>query len=597
MPGVIGEIHYENTTRGVRYFVKVDHEELGKSCVIKDQNRSTLQLKAQAKIDQWDSMWQRKRETERKREEKRREIERRKAAKKAAQREKEEKTEKADELTLMAQTALQEVSETLISGLDIDPESYWKSIMVLEEFSESEPERPKIPKRPSPIDKPDMPVRGDYEPQLNILDKLFKSRQEKKLEYAKSQYENALDVWKRECSRIDNENQRRKEKYEDMKQRRKDDYKKALHEWNERKSEFEEERAKKNEEVRRIRAEYESGDREAVEYFCRLVLEQSDYPDWMPKKYEIAYNPVNAVIVMDVELPEQSNIPALESVRYIKSRDEFREKELAKSKHTKMYDNLLYQIALRSIHEVFSADHADQIKSVVFNGYVDSIDPSTGKRIHPCVLSIQANEDEFEGLDLSAVYPKACFKSLKGIGSSKLHTLTPVAPVLQLSKEDGRFVEGRSVVGGIDESENLAAMDWEDFEHLIRELFESEFAKEGEEVRVTQASRDGGVDAIAYDPDPIRGGKIVIQAKRYTNTVGVAAVRDLYGTIVNEGATKGILVCTSDYGPDAYKFAKDKPIVLLNGGQLLHMLEKHGHKAKIDLKEAKAILKEREEGN
>jgi len=48
--------------------------------------------------------------------------------------------------------------------------------------------------------------------------------------------------------------------------------------------------------------------------------------------------------------------------------------------------------------------------------------------------------------------------------------------------------------------------------------------------KVTQASRDGGVDAVAFDPDPIRGGKIVIQAKRYAYTVGVSARRDLYGT-------------------------------------------------------------------
>src|SRR5690606_34746199 len=109
---------------------------------------------------------------------------------------------------------------------------------------------------------------------------------------------------------------------------------------------------------------------------------------------------------------------------------------------------------------------------------------------------------------------------------------------------------------------NLAAMDWEDFEHLVRELFEREFAQTGGEVKVTQASRDGGVDAVVFDPDPIRGGKIVIQAKRYTNTVGVAAVRDLYGTVVNEGAIKGILVTTSDFGPDAYEFARGKPLTL-----------------------------------
>ena len=108
-------------------------------------------------------------------------------------------------------------------------------------------------------------------------------------------------------------------------------------------------------------------------------------------------------------------------------------------------------------------------------------------------------------------------------------------------------------------------------------------------LKITQASRDGGVDAVAFDPDPIRGGKIVIQAKRYTNVVGVSAVRDLYGTVMNEGATKGILVTTSNYGNDAYEFAKGKPLTLMNGANLLYLLEKHGHKAKIDLQEAKEL--------
>jgi restriction system protein len=85
------------------------------------------------------------------------------------------------------------------------------------------------------------------------------------------------------------------------------------------------------------------------------------------------------------------------------------------------------------------------------------------------------------------------------------------------------------VADTLDDSSNLAAMDWEDFEHLIRELFEKEFSTGVGEVKITQASRDGGVDAVVFDPDPIRGGKIVIQAKRYTNTVSVSAVRDTSG--------------------------------------------------------------------
>ncbi|MBA7541870.1 hypothetical protein ES705_34186 [subsurface metagenome] len=63
---------------------------------------------------------------------------------------------------------------------------------------------------------------------------------------------------------------------------------------------------------------------------------------------------------------------------------------------------------------------------------------------------------------------------------------------------------------------------------------------------------------------------------------------------MNEGAIKGILITTADYGPDAYGFASDKPLTLLNGSNLLHLLEKHGTKAKIDLKEAKKIIAERE---
>lgn len=136
-------------------------------------------------------------------------------------------------------------------------------------------------------------------------------------------------------------------------------------------------------------------------------------------------------------------------------------------------------------------------------------------------------------------------------------------------------------------------MDWEDFEQLVREVFEREFSTPSGEVKVTQASRDGGVDAVAFDPDPIHGGKIVIQAKRYTNTVGVGFVRELWGTVLNEGAMKGILITTADYGPDAYEFAKGKPIILMNGANLLYLLEKHGRKAKIDVKEAKMILGEK----
>jgi restriction system protein len=39
--------------------------------------------------------------------------------------------------------------------------------------------------------------------------------------------------------------------------------------------------------------------------------------------------------------------------------------------------------------------------------------------------------------------------------------------------------------------------------------------------------------------------------------------------------------------------AKQKPLTLLYGGELLALLEKHGHKARVDLKEARLLQSDR----
>jgi len=62
--------------------------------------------------------------------------------------------------------------------------------------------------------------------------------------------------------------------------------------------------------------------------------------------------------------------------------------------------------------------------------------------------------------------------------------------------------------------------------------------------------------------------------------------------IYNEGANRGILVTTSGYGPDAYDFAKDKPISLVDGQALIQMLLKNGRSYRIDLEEARHLERE-----
>lgn len=136
---------------------------------------------------------------------------------------------------------------------------------------------------------------------------------------------------------------------------------------------------------------------------------------------------------------------------------------------------------------------------------------------------------------------------------------------------DPRFIEEADVISGLDQRPNLMELTPSEFESLITNLF----TKMGLETRQTVPSRDGGVDCVAFDPRPIFGGKVVIQAKRYKNAAGVSAVRDLYGTVQNEGASKGILVTTSGYGQASFEFAEGKPLELLSGANLLHLLSEH----------------------
>jgi restriction system protein len=103
-------------------------------------------------------------------------------------------------------------------------------------------------------------------------------------------------------------------------------------------------------------------------------------------------------------------------------------------------------------------------------------------------------------------------------------------------------------------------------------------------VKVTKAIRDGGIDAVAFDPDPIRGGKFIIQAKRYNNVVPISTVRELNGIMADEGAVKSILVTTSYYGNVSREFAKDKPLTLLDGSNLIQMFNDYGYNVRIELR-------------
>jgi|SRR5215831_2656839 len=338
--------------------------------------------------------------------------------------------------------------------------------------------------------------------------------------------------------------------------------------------------------LRRAKRLITSGKVEGVELHFDLALRRLLLPSFVPREWQVRFEPETKTLLVEHRFPETARLEVWKVVH--QSRGDV-EKPVSQSVLKNLVPKIQPALCLQLARSVADADTFGLIDAVAINGWVDFFDRATGHPKRAYCASLVAKKESLLAVRLETADVVAAFNALRGANAGESYETAPVMPSLRLQTEDRRFVEARETIAKLAKGENLAAMDWEDFEHLVRELFEREFAAIGAEVKITRASRDQGVDAVIFDPDPLRGGKIVVQAKRYTIPVGVSAVRDLYGTVVNEGANTGILVTTSHYGPDAYEFAQNKPLKLINGAQLLGLLEKAGYKFRIDLAEARAM--------
>ena len=127
-------------------------------------------------------------------------------------------------------------------------------------------------------------------------------------------------------------------------------------------------------------------------------------------------------------------------------------------------------------------------------------------------------------------------------------------------------------MGRDSEKMDFSKMTGYEFEDYISALL----TNMGFNVSQTGYSHDGGIDLLAVYEKPIFSGKYIIQCKNYTGLVGQPEVRDLFGVVMSENANKGILITPSDYTEQAYMFAQNKNIELINGTVLHKLISDNG---------------------
>ena len=170
--------------------------------------------------------------------------------------------------------------------------------------------------------------------------------------------------------------------------------------------------AARNSYVTSRQSAFAAGDPEAVEWFVGCVLRVHPYPDGFPRDYQVAHDPGNRDVTVDLELPPRSVVPAVRAYRYVKVRDAVEPVPRQESEITQAHERLVACVALRVLHEIFGAIPAGLAQAVALTGWASSVDRATGAPVRPRLLAVRAERPVFGALVLDAVDPVACLDRL-----------------------------------------------------------------------------------------------------------------------------------------------------------------------------------------
>lgn len=315
---------------------------------------------------------------------------------------------------------------------------------------------------------------------------------------------------------------------------------------------------------------YKAGKPEAVNDYLELILEARTLPAGFPTDVEVAYQPDIRRLLVVTELPAVAVIPPQNEYRYVRAKDEITAKPRPAREINQRYSDLVAQLVLRTMRDVFDVAGGDLVSEVAINAHVSTRNRATGRPEQPCLVSLITSREEFGELVLTDLDPGECLRHLNALVSKHPWDLEAVRPVFDPDLSRYKFVDAHDAAAGLDSRPVLVDLNPTEFEHLVRQLFEAMGLKSW----ATQASRDDGVDGVAVNEDPVMGGVCVIQAKRYRGVVSTEAVRALAGVMGQMKASRGVLVTTSWFGKQSHEFAAEHGrIQLIEGTNLKHMLQ------------------------
>ena len=314
-------------------------------------------------------------------------------------------------------------------------------------------------------------------------------------------------------------------------------------------------------------------DKASVEQYLEWVLHAVPLPSSFPRQAEVIFSPTAEQAVVQFELPPREVVPIVRAYQYVQKSDEERTSNRPSREVAAVYRSVVSQVALLCLRNLFRSD--DKLDTIGFNGHVHAVNPATGVREYPCMVSVHVERKSFlADENLQAVTAEACLQRLGAIISPHPYEHEAIEPILDFDLSKFSFVEGLDAVATLDSRPNLLDMSPGNFEHLVRQIF----VAQGAEGWTTTQSNDDGIDAVVAKRTALMGGLSIVQAKRYkpSSALGPSHVRELAGAMEEKKAGWGILITTSRFTPGCEQKAREHSrMELIDGNRLVWLIKKH----------------------
>jgi restriction system protein len=163
----------------------------------------------------------------------------------------------------------------------------------------------------------------------------------------------------------------------------------------------------------------------AIEDYVGIVLSNSVYPDTFPVEYEHQFELSTRELTLAVTVPGPDAVSAVKEYRYGKVKDEITEVALTLKEQKERYADVVFQVALRTVHEIFEADRAGKIRSVALTVSTSHTSPATGLPEAVPLVVVAADRETFSRFALANVVPHATLTHLGAAMSKSPFDLTP----------------------------------------------------------------------------------------------------------------------------------------------------------------------------